>query len=304
MTTRHITGVESGGGIPEAPNDGTQYGRQNESWTPISASLTGTPNEVVFFDTDGDATSSENFTNEDGLLIHRVENGNGYASSIRNGEFEPISGFTLPGVGIQYRKLDNTGFGVFGFADLDSVFGQDQAFIMSNLKNGLGGSTILAIPGGFFINTESDAGEVVEIQMNPQGLELKYSDDVDSPTVEKGFRYDSDGLVIFENTDEYILPQATDASTAVQGAIVEMGASGQLVITNTFPFAIDFDDVAVETVKAPVDMKIVSITAESGTPTIEVNGSPYTLEDPIDQFDEIEVTATVDTLVILNCELI
>ena len=26
----------SGGGIPEAPNDGEQYGRQNETWTPIS----------------------------------------------------------------------------------------------------------------------------------------------------------------------------------------------------------------------------------------------------------------------------
>lgn len=34
-----------GGGVPEAPNDGTQYGRQNESWTPILSS--GQVNSVV-----------------------------------------------------------------------------------------------------------------------------------------------------------------------------------------------------------------------------------------------------------------
>ncbi len=39
----NVTG--GGGGVPEAPNDGTQYGRQNESWTPITGG--GQVNSVV-----------------------------------------------------------------------------------------------------------------------------------------------------------------------------------------------------------------------------------------------------------------
>lgn len=72
--------------------------------------------------------------------------------------------------------------------------------------------------------------------------------------------------------------------------------------TSAFTISLNFIDETVTTIKAPRAMKINSVTAESGTPTIQVNGSPYTLGNTIAQFDEITVTATVDTLVNLNCE--
>lgn len=71
-----------------------------------------------------------------------------------------------------------------------------------------------------------------------------------------------------------------------------------------FTISLNFIDETVSTIKAPGNMKINSITKESGTPTIKVNGSAYTLGTSISQYDEIEVTATVDTLVILNSEKI
>ena len=67
----------SGGGIPEAPNDGEQYGRQNETWTPISQtgggvdSVTGdgvggtATNVVMSFPTASDlALTTDDISNE------------------------------------------------------------------------------------------------------------------------------------------------------------------------------------------------------------------------------------------------
>lgn len=66
--------------------------------------------------------------------------------------------------------------------------------------------------------------------------------------------------------------------------------------------SLDFVDESTVTIKAPHNMQIDTVTAEAGIPTITVNGSPYTLGNPIDQFDEIEIDAgDVDRLVNLNC---
>ena len=41
-----ISLIGSGGSVPEAPNDGVQYGRQSLTWTPIVASGGGTPSDI------------------------------------------------------------------------------------------------------------------------------------------------------------------------------------------------------------------------------------------------------------------
>lgn len=94
-----------------------------------------------------------------------------------------------------------------------------------------------------------------------------------------------------------IVPTPTTDYQAVTKKYVDDG-------NKLFTISLNFLDLAVATIKAPGSMKINSITKESGTPTIKVNGSAYTLGASISQYDEIEVTATVDTLVILNSEKI
>jgi hypothetical protein len=52
------------------------------------------------------------------------------------------------------------------------------------------------------------------------------------------------------------------------------------------------------------DFKIMTVTNPDSIPniTIEVNGSPYTLTDPIDQYDEVTIDVDALGLVVLNCE--
>jgi len=59
---------------------------------------------------------------------------------------------------------------------------------------------------------------------------------------------------------------------------------------------------AVVELKAPQNMRINSVTQETGSTTIQVNASPYTLGDAISQYDVIEVTNVVNSLVTLNCQ--
>lgn len=104
-----------------------------------------------------------------------------------------------------------------------------------------------------------------------------------------------DGVKTFSTIP--VLP-ASDPTTDNQ-AVRKLYVDNQL---DLFTISLNFIDEDIVTIKAPADMRIVTFTAEAGTPTIEVNGSPYTLDTDIDQFDEIEVDAgAVDRLVILNC---
>ena len=72
-----LIGTPMTGGVPEAPNDGEQYGRQNETWTPISQTgggvdsvtgdgVGGTPtNPVMSFPTASDlALTTDDISNE------------------------------------------------------------------------------------------------------------------------------------------------------------------------------------------------------------------------------------------------
>ena len=47
ITTRFqlLGGGSGGGGIPEAPSDGTIYGRQNAGWVPAGGGVTEAPND-------------------------------------------------------------------------------------------------------------------------------------------------------------------------------------------------------------------------------------------------------------------
>ncbi len=54
--------ASGGGGIPEAPNDGKQYGRQNEAWTEVSATTADNLSEGETITFDNDKTSSEQWS--------------------------------------------------------------------------------------------------------------------------------------------------------------------------------------------------------------------------------------------------
>jgi len=75
-------------------------------------------------------------------------------------------------------------------------------------------------------------------------------------------------------------------------------------IDNLFQIFIDLVNYDNSTLKAPVAMKINSVSEQSGSTTILVNASAYTLGNSISQYDSIKVTNAVGSLVTLNCEKI
>ncbi len=102
---------------------------------------------------------------------------------------------------------------------------------------------------------------------------------------------------------------ATVGSTAyaVAGTIIDRiyhsGAWANYTnIDNLFQILIDLVNYDNSTLKAPLAMKINSVSQQSGSTTILVNAGAYTLGNSISQYDSIKVTNAVGSLVTLNCE--
>ena len=108
----------SGGGVPEAPNDGEQYGRQNETWTPISQTgggvdsvtgdgVGGTPtNPVLSFPDTGEVSEVSNkkyVTDAEKTVIGNTSNtntGDETTSSIQSKRpIKTVNGSSLEGSG-------------------------------------------------------------------------------------------------------------------------------------------------------------------------------------------------------------
>jgi hypothetical protein len=257
----------------------------------------GTPDSILYVDENGDLGEDDKFTRgADGTTNIAMELSNGDTVAYKTGEIEPFPSITLDGIGMEYQNTDTTT--IFGIVDATSLGGAKGLFAANSISSN-GTTNILMHPDiGFQSQSEDSDLQGMRLQNQPEFGGFVYQDDVDSPTVTHEFNLTPTGQRYSDGTDEYFLP----TNFPVADAYIKGNADGTSEWTTEFKINLNFIDETVATIKAPKDMKIMSITAESGTPTIEVNGVAYTLEDDIDQFDEIEVTATVDTLVILNCQ--
>lgn len=154
--------------------------------------------------------------------------------------------------------------------------------------------TITGRRAGFMTNRANHTGTQLASTISDFQTQVSANTDVTNSVKKTGNETIAD-VKTFSSSP--IVPTPTTDYQAVTKKYVDDG-------NKLFTISLNFIDLAVATIKAPGSMKINSITKESGTPTIKVNGSAYTLGASISQYDEIEVTATVDTLVILNCEKI
>lgn len=105
-----INSTGSGGGIPEAPNDGNQYGRQSESWTIISGGGGSggstqpvnqvnhgfSVNDMVFFDGTNWLHADKDFLREADSMVVSVEGPDDFTIGTDN-YFDWTKNFLIPG---------------------------------------------------------------------------------------------------------------------------------------------------------------------------------------------------------------
>ena len=115
-------------------------------------------------------------------------------------------------------------------------------------------------------------------------------------TASRALVSDTNGLPTHSATTSTELGYVSGVTSAIQTQLDNL--------EKLFKIYIDLVNYDNSTLKAPVNMKINSVSEQSGSTTILVNASAYTLGNSISQYDSIKVTNAVGSLVTLNCEKI
>jgi len=259
------------------------------------------PNSILFTDDDGKLRQDPNFTRDEVGNTDIVLDLSGNIFSVVNREDFLFDAFPFAGVYVDDGAY-KTGIGVANLEDIGAEY-RNVIYAIAGSPTGESGLIASGELGTFTSNNNGDEGvDLVEYQLLWSGTGefagfTSYSD-TDGYSREFGLR--NLGVVYsdFILEKSYYLP----INFPIADAYIKGNLDGTSEWTTQFNWNLLFDDLAVVELKAPQNMRINSVTQETGSTTIQVNASPYTLGDAISQYDVIEVTNVVNSLVTLNCQ--
>jgi hypothetical protein len=139
-----VSMLAAGGAVPEAPNDGVQYGRQSLNWTPVVAGSTVLPATATPLVESGAGAvgASTKYARED--HVHPASGGGGASPSNAN---PAMDGVAAPGASALYSRGDHVHPSDTSKADKTYVDSQDAALAISISGKQASDATLTALAG-------------------------------------------------------------------------------------------------------------------------------------------------------------